>query len=112
MKVVAWFNLQKAALSKQYDRVIPSLAFVHIPIQASLGLQKLRKEDSSIAPGINGEIIGHQDTPCDADGKCQYGGKDSPFMNALVQTEGLMGVFSGHDHIVDWYGLSCLQMLP
>ena len=36
------------------------------------------------------------------EGNAKYGGADIPFMTALVETEGLMAVFSGHDHGVDW----------
>ena len=31
-----------------------------------------------------------------------YTGTDGPFMKALLQAEGLMDVFSGHDHGDDW----------
>jgi hypothetical protein len=54
-------------------------------------------------PGINEESIGHQGDVCDGAGSnCKYGGADIPFMKALVETEDLMAVFSGHDHGVDW----------
>lgn len=49
-------------------------------------------------PGIN------DDVPLDqqgiVDGK--YTGADIPFMTALLETEGLMALFSGHDHGNDW----------
>jgi hypothetical protein len=82
---------------------------VHIPVRAALGLQDLRNKDNSNSPGINAEAIGHQANSCDATGgNCKYNGKDSSFMQALVDTEGLMAVFSGHDHRVDWYVLATL----
>lgn len=31
-----------------------------------------------------------------------YDGQDVPFMQALLDTENLLGVFSGHDHGNDW----------
>lgn len=31
-----------------------------------------------------------------------YSGQDVPFMSALLNTSGLMAVFSGHDHGDDW----------
>lgn len=82
--------------------MIPSLAFVHIPFQAASGLRDLRKQDDSVAPGIDGEAIGHQANTCDDTNTCQYNGNDSAFMKALVETDGLMGVFSAHNHRVDW----------
>ena len=54
-------------------------------------------------PGLNEERIGHQGDVCDDHGNnCKYNGADIPFMRALVETKGLMAVFSGHDHGVDW----------
>ena len=32
-----------------------------------------------------------------------YAGQDIPFMEALLQTKGLLATFSGHDHGNDWY---------
>lgn len=31
-----------------------------------------------------------------------YAGLDEPFMKALVETDGLMAVFSGHDHGIEY----------
>jgi hypothetical protein len=55
--------------------------------------------DSHTSPGIN------DDDPLaaqgvDADGA--YTGEDRPFMQALLHTNGLKAVFSGHDHGNDW----------
>jgi hypothetical protein len=33
----------------------------------------------------------------------KYTGGDVPFMKALLESEGLKAVFSGHDHGDDWY---------
>lgn len=54
------------------------------------------------APGLNEEIIGHQGDVCDNNGNCNYSKADEPFMRALVETDGLMAVFSGHDHGVEY----------
>lgn len=102
--VVRWFQLEKAAYKKQLHRSIPSLAFVHIPIQATRALQE-KGINKVTTPGLDQEIIGHQANTCDADGNCKYNGKDSPFMDELFATEGLKAVFSGHDHGIDW----CMQ---
>lgn len=88
------------AVNQQQGRVIPSLAFVHIPPHATRAYQD-SKPDAATRPGINEELIGHQGDVCDGN-NCNYSGADAYFMRALVETEGLLGVFSGHDHGVDW----------
>ncbi|KAF2006643.1 Metallo-dependent phosphatase [Amniculicola lignicola CBS 123094] len=100
-QVVAWFNLENAAIKQDFQRVIPSLAFVHIPVHATWSFQQKGGLRSAQAPGINEEIIGHQANTCVGD-ECNYNGNDTPFMQALVGTEGLIAVFSGHDHGIDW----------
>lgn len=78
------------------------MAFVHIPIYATRTFQE-NSYTRTTNPGINEERIGHQREACgDAGSDCAYTEADTPFMQALVETEGLMGVFSGHDHGVDW----------
>jgi len=49
-------------------------------------------------PGIN------DDNPLAMQGSVSggYDGSDVPFMSALLQTQGMMAVFSGHDHGDDW----------
>ncbi|KAJ5046245.1 Metallo-dependent phosphatase-like protein [Bipolaris maydis] len=87
---------------RQHGRVIPSLAFVHIPVFATRAFQE-KDHTRTANPGINEERIGYQGDVCDSQGNnCKYSGADIPFMKALVETEGLMAVFSGHDHGVDW----------
>ncbi|KAF2628876.1 Metallo-dependent phosphatase [Macroventuria anomochaeta] len=100
-KVTSWFRLTRDAVRQQQGRVIPSLAFVHIPVHSTQAYQDQGREPAT-APGLNEELIGHQGEVCDSDNNCNYNGADTPFMEALVETEGLMGVFSGHDHGVDW----------
>ena len=74
------------------------MAFVHIPIYAMASFQKNAGVDQNKEPGIN------DDNELDAQGVWQdvYTGSDVPFMSALLNTEGLMAVFSGHDHGDDW----------
>jgi hypothetical protein len=50
---------------------------------------------------LNEELVGYQGDVCDVNNNCNYSGADTPFMKALVETKGLMGVFSGHDHGVE-----------
>ncbi|KAF1346429.1 hypothetical protein EJ07DRAFT_169873 [Lizonia empirigonia] len=84
-KVTSWFRLTRDAVHQQQGRDIPNGGL-----------------DPATAPGLNEELIGHQGDVCDSDNKCDYTSADSIFMKALVETKGLMGVFSGHDHGVDW----------
>jgi hypothetical protein len=76
------------------------MAFVHIPVHSTRAYQDSGR-DPATAPGLNEELIGHQGDVCDEDNNCNYTGADTPFMKALVETEGLMGIFSGHDHGIE-----------
>lgn len=107
--VVNWFQQTNAELvSRHGGQVIPSLAFVHIPTNASQALQTEGAApgggvDPSRQPGINDDyVLAAQGQGWCADGlndgSCEYGGQDVPFMQAVATTKGLMGVFSGHDH--------------
>jgi hypothetical protein len=102
--VVQWFRDTNGQFRQQYGRPIPSMAFVHIPVHATRSYQEYGGRSSTRNPGLNEEDIGQQgDQYCNSAGTdCTYNGTDIPFMQALVDTEGLMAVFSGHDHGVDW----------
>lgn len=108
--VVDWFKATNSQLTKQYGKVVPSLAFVHIPPHITLQLQKDAKGgpfDLEKHPGINDDVINGQSHGWDKNGtatagKVGYGGHDMPFMEALVETKGLVGVFYGHDHGNTW----------
>ncbi|KAK7708078.1 hypothetical protein SLS64_006900 [Diaporthe eres] len=106
--VVKWFQQTNARLIKHHGgKVIPSLAFVHIPTNASQALQTIPGVDLSRQPGINDDyVLAAQGQGWCADGAndgtCEYGAQDVPFMQALTTTKGLMGVFSGHDHGDTW----------
>lgn len=95
-KVVDWFTEAKKNLSAEYDHIIPSLAFFHIPSHAMLKYQQ-DGFDSQRTPGINGEKVVSQGS-MDTD----YSGQDRRFMESLLNTTGLMATFSGHDHKNDW----------
>ncbi|KAL4911730.1 Metallo-dependent phosphatase-like protein [Aspergillus aurantiobrunneus] len=105
--VVRWFTETSASLSQQYQKTIPSLAFVHIPINASQAAQTMVGIDAHREPGINDDyILAQQAQGWCEDGansaRCAYGGQDGPFMEALVGIDGVLGVFSGHDHGDTW----------
>jgi hypothetical protein len=105
--VVKWFTTTNAALTKQYGKVIPSIAFVHIPVNASLALQEYAGVDPQRQPGINDDyLLGAQAQGWCKDGvsngTCAYGGQDIPFMKAITSTPRLLALFSGHDHGDTW----------
>lgn len=110
LSVVAWFLKESALLTAKYGKVIPSMAFVHIPTYASFALQTEDGRDSidpHKQPGINDDYpLAPQAQGWCADGRndgtCDYGGQDVPFMQAITSTPGLIGVFSGHDHGATW----------
>lgn len=102
-KVADWFLETNNRLVQKYGKEIPSLAFVHIPVSAMLAFQKSgnhndengdersrrrRGVDKHRNPGIN------DDVPLAAQGN-EWGLQDVPFMKALLQVQGLLGVFSG-----------------
>jgi hypothetical protein len=107
VSVVNWFQQTNAALVQKHGKMIPSLAFVHIPTNASQALQTISKVHPNYEPGINDDypVATQSQGWCPEgydDGTCAYGGLDVPFMKALTETPGLMAVFSGHDHGDTW----------
>jgi hypothetical protein len=51
--VASWFTSTSAQLSAQYNKVIPSLAFYHIPVNAMLAFQQGPGVNPNQEPGIN-----------------------------------------------------------
>jgi hypothetical protein len=104
-RVADWFTRTNADLvAAAGGTPIPSLAFVHIPTNASLALQE-RGVDRHRQPGIDDDApLARQAQGWCADGRlgCEYGGGDEPFMRAVAATPGLMALFSGHDHGDTW----------
>lgn len=62
--------------------------------------------DAHTEPGINEDVpLAQQGAAADqgsSETVYSYSGQDVPFMQALLDTEGLIAVFSGHDHGNDW----------
>lgn len=105
-KVVEWFQQTTAEMRSKYQKVIPSVGFTHIPPYAMVKLQE-KGVDKNRQPGINDESASPQAQGwcidnTDGNPDCKYGLQDVPFMNAIVNTEGFMGLFSGHDHANSW----------
>ncbi|RDW82325.1 putative DNA repair exonuclease SIA1 [Coleophoma cylindrospora] len=104
--VVDWFQTTKAELAQQYGTTIPSIAFVHIPVNAMAAFQTMGV-NSQQEPGINDDNPLAQQGYAEGQGTVSgnvftYSGQDIPFMSALLDTSGLLAVFSGHDHGDDW----------
>lgn len=104
--VVDWFVATRAQLAKRYRKTLPSYAFVHIPVGAMYGFQQTKGVNEQKEPGINADNPlsqqGVQSPLWNATTSFEYTGQDRAFMKALLETEKLMGVFSGHDHGDDW----------
>ncbi|KAF3929116.1 hypothetical protein ABW20_dc0108891 [Dactylellina cionopaga] len=96
--VVTWFSETNKKLREQYGKAIPSLAFFHIPVNSTLSFQQVEGVDSGNEPGVNRETVTSQGRQYPH----PYQDWDVPFMKALLNTEGLLATFSGHDHWNDW----------
>ena len=95
-----WLRETRTSLINQYGKVIPSLAFYHIPVNSTLSFYS-QGVDPSREPGVNKEKVTSQGRQYNE----RYADWDVPFMQALLDTEGLLATFSGHDHWNDW----CVQ---
>ena len=98
IQVVEWFTKTNSELREKHGKVVPSLAFYHIPAHAMLQAQERGRLDPHRTPGANRERVNPQGT-----GEWKYDSQDVKFMEALLNTEGLIAGFSGHDHQNDWY---------
>jgi hypothetical protein len=98
IQVLHWFKNAKANLTSTYGDPIPSIAFVHIPVYPMRAFQ-LAGVSPSKEPGINGERVQQQGYGND---DIEYDSQDSAFIQALLNTTGLVATFSGHDHDNDW----------
>lgn len=89
--VTSWFRSTSAALASQYNRHIPSLAFVHIPTSQMAAFSSSSSGvDPNREPGVADEPLFRPQSD------------DAAFVDALLATEGLLAVFSGHQHGNDW----------
>ncbi|KAJ5203620.1 uncharacterized protein N7498_004499 [Penicillium cinerascens] len=97
-----WFNETNGFFMNQHKKLL----FIFSPMRL-----KRRKGEVRInyhrEPGVNDDYIltpQAQDWCEDGsnDSSCEYGGQDVPFMEGLVDTPGVIAVFSGHDHGDTW----------
>ncbi|EXK76885.1 hypothetical protein FOQG_18381 [Fusarium oxysporum f. sp. raphani 54005] len=105
--VVDWFNTTSTELTNKHNKTIPSLTFVHVPINASIAFQEQVGVRKNYQPGINDDPpVPQQGYGWCANGTptydCSYGGQDVPFMEALVTIPRIIGLFYGHDHGNTW----------
>lgn len=101
----AWFRGVAVAAKRRWG-VLPSLVFNHIPINAFLDLQNTPSADvgGSHFPGLDADVpLDQQGNNAASNG--DYTGQDVPFMQAMLDTEGVHSVYSGHDHGDSWCGL-------
>jgi hypothetical protein len=93
-----WFRTEASALRTKYGRVLPGVAFVHIPPVVFLSAQR-KGLDPALFPGVN------DDVPVAIQGT---GTEDREFVEALRDEgmlDGLHSVYVGHDHGNAWCGL-------
>lgn len=102
VSVVEWFKTTSTALAVKYQTYIPSVAFVHIPVNAMLAFQALGEVDKHLEPGINDDVplaaqggAAEQGTANATTNANVYQGQDHAFMQALLGVKGLLAVFSG-----------------
>lgn len=105
-EVVDWFQKQNKDLTAKYKRTIPSIAFVHIPVNAFTAIAAGPGIDPRRHPGLNDMAITGQAFGWCKDGtknnSCAWGEQDIPFMKAMTSTPGLMAMFSAHIHGASW----------
>lgn len=100
-----WFRSAHANAKKRWG-VLPSLAFVHIPMRAFFDLQQSTSANVSGThfPGLNADVpLAQQGVD---------GSESIPFMQALLDMPGLHSVYSGHDHGDSWCGRWPESTLP
>jgi len=103
-KTVQWFRSASEQAERQWG-VLPSLAFVHIPMTAFLDLQSsvMANVSGPRYPGLNADV------PPAVQGQAD---QSVPFMRALLDTPGLHSIYSGHDHGDSWCGRWLNSTLP
>ncbi|KAL9054547.1 MAG: hypothetical protein Q9162_004103 [Coniocarpon cinnabarinum] len=108
-----WLNSTHHALLQRHG-VLPSLLFVHIPVQAFSDMRRELKDSKSnpYYPGMNAEDVNQQGTGAVGKNCCKYEGQDIPFMQTLLEMEGLHSIYSSHNHGDAWCGVWPNSTIP
>ncbi|KAL2104980.1 hypothetical protein VUR80DRAFT_9206 [Thermomyces stellatus] len=94
-QTASWFLNAHGMLTRKHSRVLPSLAFVHIPTSDYRSMQPF--VTPALFPGQN------NDDPAQTQSNDPYPGHPAAsFADALLAAEGLHSVHAGHDHGNDW----------
>lgn len=94
-KTASWFLNTHTHLTREHSRVLPSMAFVHIPTSSYLPVQGLVQP--ALFPGQN-----HDDPLAAQSDGTSPSHPATAFADALYSAEGLHSVHAGHDHGNDW----------
>ncbi|SPO04550.1 related to DNA repair exonuclease SIA1 [Cephalotrichum gorgonifer] len=94
-QTASWFLTTHALLAREHGRVLPSLAFVHIPTRSYLPAQD--RISASFAPGMN-----HNDPADTQSNDPSPAHPAAAFVAALGSVEGLHSVHAAHNHGNDW----------
>ncbi|TPX13600.1 uncharacterized protein E0L32_006071 [Thyridium curvatum] len=115
-RVVAWFEAESARITRKFGKVIPAVTFVHIPVHAFTAITEGPGLDPQRNPGINDLASTAQANGWCADGSknssCAHGGQDIPFMRAISNAPGMLGMFSAHIHGTSWCYKWTAESLP
>lgn len=84
---IYWYEMVSNYLEKEFHKVIPSLMFFHMPLKQ----QKL--------VGKNGKYIGNRN-----ERECVQS-VDKGMFEVIKKMRNVKGVFCGHDHTNDYYGI-------
>ncbi|KAF1736829.1 putative inactive purple acid phosphatase 16 [Beauveria bassiana] len=98
--VVDWFMATSRQLADQYGRVVPSIASKAPAATSTFKGTRASTTTRSTARATAGRANANNATRTGDRGG--YTGRDVPFMQALVATPGLIGLFYGHDHGNTW----------
>lgn len=102
--VVEWFKKTHHELIHKYKKLVPSVAFVHSPTNATRAIQEQMDLSQTRHPGLQEDDQPlPMGTACsDGTYECEYNEADQPFLEAIVSTPGLLAMFHAHNHGTTW----------
>ena len=113
-RTVVWLKESVQHSNRKWG-VVPSLAFVHIPIQAFWDLQQNMQANvgGKHFPGLNADVpVQQQGNGAVGRNCCVYHGQDIPLMQTFLEMEGLHSIYSSHDHGDSWCGTWQNETIP